>query len=625
MAARGGDVESTASEERIRENFERTDVTRNKRRLDSFARLLAAYSECIAVAVLNGKFYITANELDADKKTSSEGYQSIKKIMDYFVKIANGVTVSKQEREQAFKDICLTKRFSLINKKAPGFYITPEVVNKTVKLFFNKTPIHRLTFEQEFNHLDSEKEKQGHSSLRRYARVAGSIYGHCSELYRDFLKIEHALKKGRAPKEKPGHVDEVSDDEGKESAEQESLTNEELAAVQSGNYDISLREPAQQTDKKNKGKKKSVAEDGEDEKESDEVKKSTVHAEVQLLSEIISLIQNKQLPPPENETTIYIGISKLCCHYCRIMIAEANAALKKEGHSFKIEVRGHSDLVFGSRSPQRFALGYLAAEREEFVKDDAKMPDPLSFNIGFNSKKGIFAFDNKDKAVQGKGLPAGGSDSETADSVGINKRQMLQQELANALQVIKKWGNKNPEPLELAIKLHDLKRFEIFYESFEADEIEDHDIRPRVMAILGLLNKKLERDEQINESVLINLLSDVDYVGDEFSKKFGNIIKKGLFAEKAFYSSTAMDDDDQDEPSSSSSSNKASPRKRHAVEASSSAGVAPPGNTFLPSDPMRALPSEESHFHAAEPPPAKKAKQMSDAKHTKPKGSDASP
>jgi len=39
-----------------------------RRRLDALAHLLAAQSECVAVAIINGQLYITANELHKNSK-----------------------------------------------------------------------------------------------------------------------------------------------------------------------------------------------------------------------------------------------------------------------------------------------------------------------------------------------------------------------------------------------------------------------------------------------------------------------------------------------------------------------------------------------------------------------------
>lgn len=77
-------------------------------------------------------------------------------------------------------------------------------------------------------------------------------------------------------------------------------------------------------------------------------KKGAVHAEVQMLSHILSTYAKRFKEKSEKEPVpIYIGISKLCCLNCRSMVEAANEIFKKENLPVTIFIRGRHDLDFG--------------------------------------------------------------------------------------------------------------------------------------------------------------------------------------------------------------------------------------------------------------------------------------
>lgn len=78
-----------------------------------------------------------------------------------------------------------------------------------------------------------------------------------------------------------------------------------------------------------------------------------IHAEVQILSKIVEMINAKAL---RGEQEIYIGISKRCCLNCHSMITAANEILKPS--KITIKTRGTHGLDFTWKSPKLFSDGY---------------------------------------------------------------------------------------------------------------------------------------------------------------------------------------------------------------------------------------------------------------------------
>ncbi len=155
--------------------YGRVDLTNvlkpNQRRLDSFARLLAAHSECVAVAIIQGKLYITANELHT---TSGENKisKSIKKISSYFSKIAQGESITPEERADVFIEACASpSRF----KVSIPEHVSLEIIAKEVLVGKNPTIL--------------ELEALYHQEIE----IASRAYSKFTKLHKDFTKLEEAL------------------------------------------------------------------------------------------------------------------------------------------------------------------------------------------------------------------------------------------------------------------------------------------------------------------------------------------------------------------------------------------------------------------------------------------------
>lgn len=156
----------------------RHDLTKEleaaQRRWDSFAKLLAGHSECVAVTIIGEKIYITANELHPAHKGEQGGnktYITIVAVMKYFQEIAKGIKRSAEEREVIFcKHICTTGRFKEAAKPDLAKSIAKEV----------------MTF----------KDPTISEIIKKYSSdfdMASRMYSEFSVLYEDFLKLEEGL------------------------------------------------------------------------------------------------------------------------------------------------------------------------------------------------------------------------------------------------------------------------------------------------------------------------------------------------------------------------------------------------------------------------------------------------
>ena len=67
-----------------------------------------------------------------------------------------------------------------------------------------------------------------------------------------------------------------------------------------------------------------------------EKKSATTHAEMHILAHIVALLDAQQKLP----STLYIGISKLCCFSCRLMLQAANKVFAAQGIGLTLEFRG---------------------------------------------------------------------------------------------------------------------------------------------------------------------------------------------------------------------------------------------------------------------------------------------
>lgn len=145
------------------------------RRLDSFARLLAGYSECVAVTLMDKKMYIAANELHPKHKGEQGGnrtYTTMVSVIEYFKKLANGENITSQQRRNFFCDfICTTGRFKEAARPQLAKQIAEEVMDLRDPTISQIVDEHSANFD-----------------------IASRMYSEFSALFQDFLKLEEALR-----------------------------------------------------------------------------------------------------------------------------------------------------------------------------------------------------------------------------------------------------------------------------------------------------------------------------------------------------------------------------------------------------------------------------------------------
>jgi hypothetical protein len=277
-----------------------------ERRLDEIARLFAAESICVAVAVIDGRLYATANGLYKKSRSSGADHitSSIKSIGEYFRNLAIRQPQDHQDRERAFLATCSPKRLTFVAKQA--FSIPNDLTKDAAKAVLN--------YKSNGDKLHSIIASKG-----RNAGIFGFAYGEYTKLRKAFTKLEESIK-SRGKRSKPSAHTQSSSP-----PEEETLTPEQLVAI---SVEVIMLNDEPQ--------------DG-------------VHAEVQMLSYIIRNLAPKYLNKADNKkrkideeelNVIYIGISKLCCLNCEKMLTSANNIFEERQIPLRLDFRGTHGLNF---------------------------------------------------------------------------------------------------------------------------------------------------------------------------------------------------------------------------------------------------------------------------------------
>lgn len=263
-------AEKDLSEAITRARADRTiEVPLSKRRLDSFARLLASQSLCVAVTVFKGTIHITANELKKTSKDNNAQITSMKKIAEYFSELAGTTSSSSSSSqlsstEKIFIEICSPKHLNILLKGS--LHIQDEIIKEVAVDVLNHSQ--KPTIDP-YNYF----YKKGKDVM-----LAGLAYGEFTKLHRDFKKLITTLTKTNE------NNDEFED------------TNDEILELRTAfnKKPIILKEEPE----------------------------TGIHAEVQLLSHIIkAYTDTNESEKKDFPKSIYIGISKLCCLQCRHMVS----------------------------------------------------------------------------------------------------------------------------------------------------------------------------------------------------------------------------------------------------------------------------------------------------------------
>ncbi len=265
------------------------------RRMDELAWLLENASMCTAVSVINGRFYISANEF-FDRTEARERNQQLDivcGIMEYFKKVAVEQPFNSEIRKQTRDELMRSIFKNQIKTASFGRITIPEKI-------INAIVCTNVLAEQE---LPTISDEDLNKYIHKRKGLAYQTLGYGIEIYKRFLKIERAIQKAKA-------VDFTKINQG------------QLTAFKNFNYSDLERSQSN-----------ILFLEKDDNK--------SVHAEAQILNQIVDIIERKDVLPHE----IYIGISKRCCKNCHCLLDAANEILQ-QWYGCLIKFEGAHDAEF---------------------------------------------------------------------------------------------------------------------------------------------------------------------------------------------------------------------------------------------------------------------------------------
>jgi hypothetical protein len=312
--------------------------------LNRISRLFEKSTQgCAAVCFVNNEILITDNEIHQGSTGLSEKYKLIKNTMGYFFEVAK---IEKVEgltdlRKETFKRICLLRikgeasgsinldhkvienmaekileEYDRLKKRYPKKN-TLEIINEVITncIFANQIQkTSELTTETSLENLSEEGLKFSLENLSQ----AYFVFCQAALLARDFLNIEKFL------------IDSKNENSLKQAFA--------CGAAQDGNEEA-----------KNGGYRiLAIDADG-------------VHAEMKMVEYLLSEGILK-----EGGEGVYIGISKLCCYDCALVLMAVNDVVKDKEESEIVSYRGyHADLIKGWPQPN-----LLSEEISEFPSEE---------------------------------------------------------------------------------------------------------------------------------------------------------------------------------------------------------------------------------------------------------------
>lgn len=243
----------------------------SNRRLDELAWLLEGSSMCTAVAVVDGKFYISANEFSkrTQAREKNKKLDLICEVMEYFRSIARGeLTGGKKES------------------------LRDALMKKIIKQQISTSTLGRISIPEEiFNEIITSKVLHGEKLPREFKEkdIAYIALGYGLMANKRIRKIEDSIED--ALKGKFGEINQG-----------------QLSAFRNFRHD----------DKDRKNSNILFFET-----------KTGVHAELQVLSQIVDMADVGLHGGSAQE--FYLGISKRCCFDCEHMLQSANEILGSRG------------------------------------------------------------------------------------------------------------------------------------------------------------------------------------------------------------------------------------------------------------------------------------------------------
>lgn len=301
--------------------------------LDRMAKILEGSSKGVAVAFVNGEFIITANEI-TQGTTQNRIIGLINQTMDYFSNLANLTKNIDTEEEKLLSN--LSYHVGILANIVTAGYQKADILPKI------QTMIQKELRGEDLNYRKFIPEFSKHVLYIAKARAAFVT------IMQDFSPLKSYFEKN--------------------------------SRVFSG---------SQRTAFKRKKQGYRILQN----------QTQRVHAEVQILAEIVKLLEQNEFKFEKQGTSteeIYIGVSKLCCPKCRIMLEVANIVFKENGIPLIIKYAGEHPLSFDWIPPDIFEDGF---NKEVLSKDEQRS---VSQVIGFLTANRIAELEEIESEKKGK-------------------------------------------------------------------------------------------------------------------------------------------------------------------------------------------------------------------------------
>ncbi len=156
--------------------------TEIQRRLDGYAILLAAHSMCVSTSIINGKFYISANEFfQGTQSERNQNLLAIRNIHEYFSNILNPDETKRVHlRKKAFLKVCSVARFNLQYKTSFSKMLAENIAQNVYE---------RENSDPQISAINDKYGKDGSTAAMMYARF--------QRLLNYFSRIEELLLQDR--------------------------------------------------------------------------------------------------------------------------------------------------------------------------------------------------------------------------------------------------------------------------------------------------------------------------------------------------------------------------------------------------------------------------------------------
>lgn len=251
-------------------------------------------------------------------------------------------------------------------------------------------------------------------------------------------------------------------------------------------------------------------------------KEQGVHAELQILSEILKLKEGKQL----FQGDIYVGVSKRCCLECHRMLEATNTVLSTKGITIKFGGAHDASFSSGWVKPSIFAQNHdedvskIWAEYQRLRREDGRQAvnkiekkrkrdnkrkddvaeEPVQYEQGHSMSNSDFSFDSEERF------------------------RRYREELERDLEIFMLRGQEGSDAasmMGLGLKLCEIPAFQYLFD--EDEEVgSERVVQIKLVTMIAQLSERNEQ-EQIELDRLLSLLQNPHFMDDGIVKFFSGI------------------------------------------------------------------------------------------------------